>query len=306
MRGGDNIEKKQGLWGYKFILLLVAFAWGSSYSASKEALAVLPPFSLLFMRFFLPTLAMAVLFGKRLIKIQKVDIHRGTLIGLFMFGGFAFLLTGLVYLPASKQSFIVSSYVLLVPFLSMAVNRTSISKAEQVAVVVTFVGLFIMSFDMRTGFQIGDLLSVFSALCYASHVVSIERFSKDSDPIVLSLVQFSVVSILSLIIALLFEREGLQFTKFVAVWHPLVYLSLVSTLFAFVVQNIVQKKVSSMETALILTTELLFAPLIAIVYLREALSVRVMLGGALIILSVLVSQVQKALQLKGEGRTPKE
>lgn len=274
-------------------MLLVAFAWGSSYSASKEALAALPPFSLLFMRFFPPTLILALLFVKRFVKIQKVDIRRGALIGLFMFGGFAFLLTGLVYLPASKQSFIVSSYVLLVPFLSMAVNRTAISKAEKIAVVFTFAGLLIMSFDVGTGFQIGDLLSILSAFCYASHVVSIERFSHDSDPIVLSLVQLAVVSLLSMLISVLFEREGFHFASIVAVRRPLVYLSLFSTLFAFVAQNIVQKKVSSTETALILTTELLFAPLVAVIYLGETLSFRVMLGGALIVLSVLASQFQR-------------
>lgn len=298
MKGGNYIKNKRGLWGYKFILLLVAFAWGSSYSASKEALDILPPFSLLFMRFFPPTAVLALLFAKRLAGIQRVDMRRGALIGLFMFGGFAFLLTGLVYLPASKQSFIVSSYVLLVPFLSMAVNRTSISKAERIAVVFTFLGLFIMSFDVRTGFQIGDLLSVLSAFCYAAHVVSIERFSHDSDPIVLSLVQFSVVSILSLAVSLVFERKGLCFANMIEVHRTLLYLSLVSTLFAFVAQNIVQKKVSSTETALILTTELLFAPLVAVIYLGEALSLRVMLGGTLILLSVLVSQVQKAMHLQ--------
>lgn len=298
MKGGNYIKNKRGLWGYKFILLLVAFAWGSSYSASKEALDILPPFSLLFMRFFPPTAVLALLFAKRLAGIQRVDMRRGALIGLFMFGGFAFLLTGLVYLPASKQSFIVSSYVLLVPFLSMAVNRTSISKAERIAVVFTFLGLFIMSFDVRTGFQIGDLLSVLSAFCYAAHVVSIERFSHDSDPIVLSLVQFSVVSILSLAVSLVFERKGLCFANMIEVHRPLLYLSLVSTLFAFVAQNIVQKKVSSTETALILTTELLFAPLVAVIYLGEALSLRVMLGGTLILLSVLVSQVQKTMRLQ--------
>ncbi|MFH1926668.1 MAG: EamA family transporter, partial [Chloroflexota bacterium] len=104
-------------------LLLVTLIWGSTFVMVKDVVAGFPVYRFLTIRFALATLALILLAARRLVSATKKQIGAGVLIGLFLFGGYAFQTTGLKYTTASKAGFITGLSVVLVPLLSTLLLR---------------------------------------------------------------------------------------------------------------------------------------------------------------------------------------
>jgi hypothetical protein len=85
-----------------FVLLLVAFVWGFTFIMVKEAIAEVGVYPFLFLRFTLSFIFMILIFAKRLPKLNKSIVFSGSVLGVFLFLGYAFQTTGLAYTSASN------------------------------------------------------------------------------------------------------------------------------------------------------------------------------------------------------------
>lgn len=97
-------------------LLLVAAIWGGGFIAAKEALTTMTPFGILSTRFLLSSAVMLVLFFPAVRACTKKDIQFGILLGIIQYISFIFQLKGLALTTVEKQSFLVTAYVIFVPF----------------------------------------------------------------------------------------------------------------------------------------------------------------------------------------------
>ena len=86
------------------MLALVAMAWGSSYLLMKIGLDGIPPFCIIALRFGIAFIAVSLLFFKKFKKTTKRVMMKGAVLGLFLFGLFAFLMHGLQTTSASKYN----------------------------------------------------------------------------------------------------------------------------------------------------------------------------------------------------------
>lgn len=85
------------------MLALVAMAWGSSYLLMKIGLDGIPPFCIIALRFGIAFIAVSLLFFKKFKKTTKRVMMKGAVLGLFLFGLFAFLMHGLQTTSASND-----------------------------------------------------------------------------------------------------------------------------------------------------------------------------------------------------------
>ncbi|WP_231701788.1 DMT family transporter [Crassaminicella thermophila] len=145
------------------------------------------------------------------------------------------------------------------------------------------------SFSLNT-FNKGDLLTLLCALFFACHITSIGYFSKDKEPIVLSIIQFAVTAILFTISALLFEPFPIHVQA--SVLKAVVYLSLACTVFAYTVQNVAQKYTSSSHAAIILCLEAIFGTILAIILLGEILTLKMLIGCIIIFLGIFITETK--------------
>ena len=99
------------------VLAVVALVWGTTYAVIKDTLSTVQPFSLMMMRFGFSAILLVLVYLKKFREIKKIDIKRGGIIGAFMFLAFYFLIISIRFTTASKFSFIIGAYVLIVPFL---------------------------------------------------------------------------------------------------------------------------------------------------------------------------------------------
>lgn len=277
-------------------LFIVGLAWGTSYAIVKDSINDIKPFMLMSLRFGVSTILLMAIFFKKLKTITKKDLYNGSVIGIFMFLSFLTLIIGILYTTASKQSFLVGTYIVIIPFLSWLINKIKPDIYSISGTALAVLGIALLTLDSSFTINKGDFISIICSFFFACHIISIEHFNKDMDPIVSTLIQFSITSILFIILTGVFESFTFDFTSKNV--NSILYLSVVTTVLPFVVQNIAQKYISSTSTAIILTLESAFGGVFAVFFLNEAMTLKMILGCIVIFLGVFIDQSKLSFMKK--------
>lgn len=283
------MEKEKSLYA-DLALLVVAVIWGSGFVVTKNVLDNISPYYLLSYRFIISFLLMGLLFFKRIKKTTKEDLKAGFIIGIFLFGGFATQTIGLNYTTASKQAFITATNVVMVPFIYWAISKKRPDIYDIVAAFICFMGIGILSFDGSLKVGYGEFLTFICAIFFAFHIGSIGYFSKKHDPIILSVFQMLFAGLFSIIFTLIFE-PGVGKIPTEAI-SSVLYLSIVSTLIAFLIQNVAQKYTSSTHAAIILSLEAVFGSLLSFIFLKEMFSFKFAVGCFAILISIITTETK--------------
>lgn len=287
-----------------FSLMLIALFWGLGFVAMKDALESFSPFWLLTLRFFSGTALMALIFIKRIRSLSRDDLKAGSIIGLFLFLGFATQTVGLKYTTPGKQAFLTATYVVIVPFLSWMFRRKSPGLLSFLSSAICLAGMAMLTLQGGQTANLGDLLTLVCALFFACHILAIEHFARDRDPIILAVIQIGIVGLLSFPMALSFETwtgfgggDGLGSIAFTVIF---------CTVLAFIVQNTAQKFTPSTHTAIIMSMESVFGALAGIYFLGEIFTARMAAGCGLIFFAVLLTEAGPSLLKAFSGLFPAE
>jgi drug/metabolite transporter (DMT)-like permease len=256
----------------------------------KDALADIGPFYFLAFRFAAAFLFLGAIYHKQLIKLSRRETEAGIFIGLFLFGGYAFQTVGLKYTGAANAGFITGLSVVLVPLFHTVTSRRLPSGYLASGVLSSLTGLGLLSLNQSLALNYGDLLVLFCAACFAGHIMMVGKFASHLDPVPLTAVQIGTVAAISLLFGALLETPPRAITG--PVWTALLMTAIPATSLAFLVQNKAQKYTSAIHTAIIFTTEPVFAGLGAYILAGEVLSARQLAGCALILAGMLVADLK--------------
>ena len=272
------------------VLAVVALVWGTTYAVIKDTLSVVQPFSLMMFRFGFSAFILSLMYLKKFKAIKSVDLKRGIIIGIFMFLAFYFLIVSIKFTTASKFSFIVGAYVLIVPFLSWIINKTKLDRYAIVGAILATIGLAFLTMEKGAVFNLWDLVAGCCSFFFAAHMIAIEKYSGDSDPILLTIIQFITTAVLFIILTGV--KEGYNFTVLPEIKWTLGYLVIISTIIPFAIQNIVQRYISSTSTALILTLQSAFGSIFAVYYLDERMTKQMIIGCLLIFIAIVFQETK--------------
>ena len=272
------------------VLAVVALVWGTTYAVIKDTLSVVQPFSLMMFRFGFSALILSMMYLKKFKIIKSVDLKRGIIIGIFMFLAFYFLIVSIRFTTVSKFSFIVGAYVLIVPFLSWIINKTRLDRYAIVGAILATIGLAFLTMEKGAVFNLWDLVAGCCSFFFAAHMIAIEKYSGDSDPILLTIIQFITTAVLFIILTGV--KEGYNFTVLPEIKWTLGYLVIISTIIPFAIQNIVQRYISSTSTALILTLQSAFGSIFAVYYLDERMTKQMIIGCLLIFIAIVFQETK--------------
>ena len=138
-------------------LLFVTIICGSAFVVMKNSMDAITPTYLLAYRFTIAALGMAALFWKQIRGMSMQEFKCGALAGLFLFISYYFQTYGLKYTTASKNAFITTLYVVIVPFLAWAVNHVRPKANNLIAAGFAVVGLALLSLkgDLSVNFGAG-------------------------------------------------------------------------------------------------------------------------------------------------------
>lgn len=288
-------------------LLIVAAVWGGGFVAVKDALDSTSPYFIMTMRFAIATLLMGILFWKKIKKIDRESLKAGIIIGVILFFAFAFQTIGLQYTTASKQSFVTAVYVVMVPFLYWIVTKKRPKVYNFLAAFLCLGGIWFLTLsgEAAAGESLinkGDNLTLICALLFAAHIVAVGHYAQKHDPIILTVLQLGVSGVLSFICMIVFKQTPTQLGSETMV--PILYLAVLSTFLAFLIQNVAQKYTYSTHAALIMCLEALFGAIFAVIILNEALTMKMIIGCGLIFVSIFISELGvKFLTLNKKKKT---
>ena len=263
-------------------LVGITLVWGTTFAIVKGALSDIPAPLLLALRFVLAALLLSW------VKPQRRALMPGLILGLLAFAGFATQTLGLTLTTASKAAFITGLSVILTPLVSAAWFRNRVPLRAFLAAFVALVGLGLMTVTGESGVNKGDLWVLGTALAYALYIVYLGEVAPKHDALVLSSLQLWTMALLALLWALptLPALREVSSQTFLAI----AYLGVVATTLVTVLQTYAQRVVPAYLAALIFVLEPVFAALFAYLLLGEALGLLGWLGGALVVLAMVVSE----------------
>jgi len=272
-------------------LLCMTLIWGITFPIVKSALNFSSPFVFLTLRFGLATVAIWLIFSKKISFKNKDVLKAGAIIGIFLFLGFAFQTMGLKITAASKSAFITGLFVIMVPPLSYLILKEKPRIFSLAGLVLAISGLWLMTHPKGSEFNSGDLLTLFCAVSFSLQVVLIQIYTKKYDFVTLTFIQILVTALLSIPSMFIFEKTKL-------VYHPNLALAILicaifATAFALFIQNRMQKETTAVKASLIYAMEPVFAAIFSFLLLGEVLGGLGILGGGLILTGMLSSELGK-------------
>ncbi len=271
------------------VIALVAILWGSSYLMMKVGLDGIPPFTITALRFSIAFLCVALLFFRQLKNTTKKILLQGSLMGFFLFAIFAFLMHGMQTTSASNAGFLVSTAVVMVPIFHALLIRRLPDLPTLLGVVVTTVGLALLTVQSSFTLQSGDLLCIGSAAMYACQILLADRFTKGGNGLLLGIWQLGFCGLYAWLCAFLFETPVLP--QNTAEWLAILGLAIVCSAFGFVAQPIAQKYTTPEHAALLFSLEPVSAAVFGYCFLHEVLSLRGYFGAVLVLCGVLIASV---------------
>jgi drug/metabolite transporter (DMT)-like permease len=281
-----------------FVLLGITFTWGATFVLIKEAINTIPPFTFVGVRFLTAGLLLALFilafYRQTLSKLCKEIWLPGTWLGFWLFAGYAFQTFGLQYTTASKAGFITGLSVVMVPFFSLWLLRYPLKKNAMLGILVAIFGLGMLSLNQPLSVNVGDIIVFFCAISYAIQITLVGRYAPYFSALLLGLIQITVCGVFSLMCAFLFENYQVVLSPDVLLngWviSALVICSVIATAFAYVAQNQFQKFTTPTRTALIFSTEPVFAAINGYLWIGDRFTT-VQIGGCLLILcGMLISE----------------
>ena len=222
----------------------------------------------------------------------KTVLWGGALAGSALFIGASLQQVGLLYTTAGKAGFITGLYVVIVPLLGLFWRQRS-DVGTWLGAFLAAIGLYFLSVTESFTIAFGDFLELIGAFFWAGHVLIVGWLSPRIDAIRLSFFQFAACSILSLFTA--FAVETVAVSAILQAGVPILYGGLCSVGIAYTLQVVAQKDAKPAHAAIILSLEAAFAALGGWLMLGETLTPRGLLGCALMLAGMLVSQLHPYL-----------
>ncbi|HHW00543.1 MAG TPA: DMT family transporter [Clostridiaceae bacterium] len=277
-------------------LLLATAIWGSSFTLIKNVIDHIPTFAYLSLRFIIASIILIAVFYKKLKYINKKAVIYGCIIGLMLFGGMALQVSGLYFTSASNSAFITGLNVIMVPLFSSAILKKKPDRSSVIGVILAFAGLFFLTGGLDFRFNIGDFLTLLCAVCFALQIIFIDRYNKEQDPIILTLIQISFTALLNTVVWLFIDYKPVVINANVA--FTLFATAVLGTAIAYLIQTVAQKHTTPTHTALIFTAEPVFAAFFAMIIPNsngtvESLSLNTIIGCALILAGTLICELRK-------------
>ena len=278
MSARHQLQLKLAPWA----LLTVSAAWGLSFVVMKDAIQRQSVNNFLFTRFTLAVIVM-ILIRPQTIKLFNKDLlQRGGLAGIFLGLGYIAQTLGLERTGAAITGFITGLYVVLTPLIASIVLKEKITKFTWLCIAVATFGLGLLSIR---GFSvgIGEMFVLASAVLFAAHIIALSKWSSGRDVYAMTVIQLTMCAILA---GLASAVEGYSLPPDRGVWSVVIFTAVFATAVAFIVQTWSQAHMSATKVAVILTMEVVFAALFAILLGGERLTLQTAFGGILVVVAM--------------------
>ncbi|MBN2794809.1 MAG: DMT family transporter [Clostridia bacterium] len=279
-----NISQKRKA---DLLLFITASGWAMSTIIIKLYTETLPVFHLMFGRYAIALIVLTFMQRNKKQKISKSDWKYGGILGILTFLAFTLAIASLYFTSASKSGFFVAMSVLFVPIVTTILHRHLPNKWITFGVLLSLVGLYLISGMNGGGFNRGDALALLCAFSYTVYILILDRSAKQIDESQLAWMQMLVVTIISAVFMIIFEGINLEGLK--AAFLPILVIGVLGTALTNYAQIKAQQHATPESVGLILLGEPLFTLIMAAIILHEKILFKGVIGAVLLLLALVIT-----------------
>ncbi|MFZ6048705.1 DMT family transporter [Pseudomonas sp. CR3202] len=275
------------------LMLITAAIWGAAFVAQRLGMDAIGPFLYTGLRFTLGAIILLPLLLALPKPAVRQPLNRGMLLGGLLMGlalslGINLQQVGLLFTSVTNSGFITGLYVIIVPLLGLFLGHRT-GMGTWLGACLAVVGMFLLS--VGEGFQVasGDWLQLAGACVWGVHVLLVGFFASRYDPIRLSILQFAVCAVVSLILALVLE--DIKVDAILQAGPAILYGGVIAVAIGYTLQVVAQRHAIASHAAIILSLEAVFAAIAGALLLDESLHTRGYIGCALMFAGMLVAQL---------------
>jgi drug/metabolite transporter (DMT)-like permease len=277
-------------------LLAMTACWGSTFFLIKDLLDRLPVLDFLAVRFAIASIALWLLAPRALGRLSRGSLRHAVVLGL-LYGVAQILQTaGLAHTPASVSGFITGMYVVCTPLFAAVLLRSRISAATWGAVALAMVGLGVLTLS---GFSVGygEAITFVSALLYALHIVGLGAWSDARQAMGMTILQLIVITVVCLVVT---APDGVELPSTSRDWLSVIYMAVFAGALALAGQTWAQAHLAPTRTAIIMSMEPVFAAFFAVLLGGESATVRMLVGGLLVLTAMLIVELVPHRRIEAE------
>jgi drug/metabolite transporter (DMT)-like permease len=286
------------------LLILTAFIWGTAFVAQRVGMEKIEPITFNAARMAVAAVAVgAVALAVRLREkrkgtepsgperkmCRKHTLLGGIACGVFLSLGSIFQQMGIVYTTAGKAGFITAMYILLVPVIGFVLFKRKNNWLVWFAVLLGVAGLYLLCMTESFSLSRGDALVICCAVFFSCHILSCDYFARRGEPVALSAIQFLVATAISALVALIAEEPSAE--KLASAALPILYCGFISGGLGYTLQIVGQRYTDPTVASILMSLESVFAVIAGTLLLHEKMSVRELIGCAVLFTAVILVQL---------------
>lgn len=274
-------------------LILTAAIWGFAFVVVKDSVDTIPPVYMVSIRYTIAAVLLGFVLISQFKKLNRYYWIHGAVTGLMLALGYITQTIGCKYTTAGKNAFLTTIYVILIPLISWPLNKKRPHFVVFLSAVMALVGIGLLALRNEggvLGFNVGDILTLICGLFYALHIIFTAKFSQDKNPVILTWLQFIVAAVFSWAVSPLIDGSfSVALLKSSRVIFSMLYLGIFSSLVAFLLQNICLKYMESSLASLFLSLESVFGVIFSAIFLRERMTLVMIIGCVLIFAAITIA-----------------
>ena len=283
------------------LLVLGALIWGVAFVAQSVGSGYVGAYTFLAARSWLACAFLLGLLGVRRAVQRRRGVRvpfwlapkklavGGALCGAALFAASAAQQMGVGSTSTAKAGFLTALYVVIVPVLGLLAGRRPGARLW-VCVAVSVAGLYLLCIGENFSIAPGDGLLILCALCFSGHILVVDHFSRRTDCVKMSCLQFATASVLCMGVAVF--TEPIDAGTIVKCAVPLLYAGVLSGAVGYTLQIVAQKDTDPTVASLLMSLESVFAVLAGWVLLGDMLTAREALGCVLMMGGIVLAQLK--------------
>ena len=278
-------------------LVIVVILWGVVPVIGKYLFnnSFYSPALLIAVRGLIATITMVLFI---LITKQYKVLNKSYLIcipaGLILGAAYLFQFIGLETTTTSKNTFLESFSVIATPITLLIIIKEKPSIATIISCILCLVGAFFLcgdGWDFSSLFKAptkGDIYSAIGGALFGVNIAFTQVFAKNKNPFVYVSIQMGILTIMSFIYSLAFERP-LLFSWDIKNILIVLFLAIICTAGCWIVRTYSVKNINATTIAVMNPMSAVIATSIAIIIGQESFNFNLLVGALIIIASILIS-----------------
>ena len=281
------------------LLFIYSFIMGITGIVLKFATQELNIFNFIALRFALAFLVSFLLLWKRCRSgLNPRALRHSVFLGIVTYLAHVTCTAGIASAPVSIAGFLTSLQTIMVPILAFLFAGRRYSLRTVLCICGGFLSILLLTADGDFQYSAGIWICLASSALAGAQILLIEKYLAEGDePVVLTVVPLAVMALCAFAVAL--PVSGIALPEKASGWFCILWTGIISTAVASYIQALAQRCTSAVNTGIIFASIPVFTMAGGWLVFKESLSLKALIGAALLIGSIVLMELGNAKKAPG-------